>query len=415
MEIIKFLGESWEKTFWYELKSEVKNCTALKKLSIITKLSVWMRITVLFSAAIFKTGIIAYLEKNPLEDIIQDFKTSIRDSYPASDIYGDVSTWIKALTMLSAYIVPWILLLTVHIDPWHALGLCFLMGLATSGIGMNIMHDAAHGSFSENRWLNMLLKFTICLNGLNPINWWIQHNFFHHKLTNIEGADEDIQASSLLLLSEHAVAKPYHRYQFLYAWFLYALLTIGKFIAEPKLMASYKKMGLEGQLKFKARNEYIKMGLIKTVYIFSAIILPLLITPFSWWQVLIGLVTIHSVASITMTTIFQLAHVVKDAKQFKPDENGVIHTSWPIHEILTTANFKTNWLLSFLIGGLNYQIEHHLFPEINHRHYPAISIIVQRVCEKYNVPYNQKSSFSNALWSHIQRLIELPKIQLGTT
>ena len=92
----------------------------------------------------------------------------------------------------------------------------------------------------------------------------------------------------------------------------------------------------------------------------------------------------------------------------EPDENGNIATEWAIHQLLTTADFcKENKAISWFIGNLNYQVEHHLFPHICHVHYPYISEIVKKTAEQYNIPYHEYSDLSSAVVSHFRVLKKL--------
>ncbi len=109
-----------------------------------------------------------------------------------------------------------------------------------------------------------------------------------------------------------------------------------------------------------------------------------------------------------MSTVFQMAHVVNGVEQPLPNKNNIITNEWAVHQLRTTANFaKDNKLLNWYVGGLNFQIEHHLFPNICHIHYPKIAPIVEKTALDFGIAYNTKSTFLNALKSHIKRLKEL--------
>jgi len=136
--------------------------------------------------------------------------------------------------------------------------------------------------------------------------------------------------------------------------------------------------------------------------------IPLWLSLFSWWQVLLGFIVIHLTAGMIMSTIFQMAHVVEGAEQPLPDSDGVIHHDWLTHQLLSTSDFApNNRILGWYCGGLNYQIEHHLFPNICHIHYRKIAPIVRITAEKYGIKYNLKPTFRHAFISHVRRLKEL--------
>lgn len=321
---------------------------------------------------------------------------------------GPQMIW-KAIIMLSLYLAPFIVMLTVQMPNWMIFPLAFIMGVGMAGVGMSVMHDAAHGSFSNKGWLNDLAGGTIYLIGSNLLNWKIQHNLLHHTYTNLEGLDEDINTKAKVVrLSRHAPLRKIHRFQYLYVFLLYGLMTISKLFGDFGQLLKYNRKGLTVAQKAIPRREFIKMTTAKIIYMFVAIGLPMLVTDFPWWLILLGFLVVHATAGAIMSVIFQLAHVVEGADQPPLNKEGNIDNEWAVHELLTTANFsKNNRLLGWYIGGLNFQIEHHLFPHICHIHYKKISHIVEQTAKEFGLPYNQKVSFGDALMSHIRMLKEL--------
>jgi linoleoyl-CoA desaturase len=88
-----------------------------------------------------------------------------------------------------------------------------------------------------------------------------------------------------------------------------------------------------------------------------------------------------------------------------PNEKGEIENEWAIHQMQTTADFgHDNKLLTWYAGGLTHQIEHHVFPDICHIHYPKIAHIVKQTAEEFGVPYNYNTGYFSALRSHIKML-----------
>ncbi len=321
---------------------------------------------------------------------------------------GNTAMVIQTLVMLASYIGPFILILAVPMSPWIGLGLAILMGFGTAGIGMSVMHDAVHGSYSGREWINKLFGSTLYLLGSNVFNWKVQHNILHHTNTNIDGFDGDIDSKGPIRLSEFAPFRKIHRFQHIHAFFFYGLLTLSKLVQDFFQLAEYNRAGITRQLKRKPVWEYIKMVAIKAMYLFVFIGLPILFSSFTWWQVLLGFLVMHWTAGIILSTIFQMAHVVEGAEQLQPNEDGIIEADWAVHELRTTANFaRNNRFLNWYIGGLNFQIEHHLFPNICHIHYPKISPIVEKTAQEFGLPYNLKPSFRAALRSHYRRLREL--------
>ncbi len=323
-------------------------------------------------------------------------------------IKGNLFLVIQTITMLSAYIIPFVLIFAVPMAAWVAMILVIVMGIGMAGIGMCVMHDAIHGSYSDKKWVNKIFGGTMYLLGSNVFNWKIQHNYLHHAYTNIEGYDQDINSMGPLRLSQYGPFKKIHKYQYIHAFFFYGLLTLSKLINDFTQLLDYNKAGITRQYHINTGVEYTKMIIVKIMYLFVFIVLPILFTSFTWWQVLTGFFIMHWVAGCILSTVFQMAHVVEGAEQLLPDNKGVIESEWAVYELRSTSDFaRNNLFLNWYLGGLNFQIEHHLFPNISHIHYWKIAPIVERTAKEFGIRYNLKPTFINALHSHIRRLKEL--------
>ena len=321
---------------------------------------------------------------------------------------GNATMYFKTIAMVILYLVPFILILTIHPSSLLAFGLTILMGIGVAGTGMGVMHDAVHGSYSKKQWVNKLLGGTIYLLGSNTLNWKIQHNVLHHTYTNINEFDEDINSKGPIRLAEDSPLKAIHRFQYIHAFFFYGLMTLSKTINDFPQLAKYNKMGLTKGQNANPTGEYIKMILRKGLYLVVIIGLPLYFTDFNWWQIVFGFFVMHWVAGFILSVIFQLAHVVEGAEQPMPTYDGNIENEFAVHQLLTTSDFgRNNIFLTWFVGGLNFQVEHHLFPNICHVHYKNLSYIVEKTAKEYNLPYNLKPSFGAALSSHVKRLKEL--------
>jgi linoleoyl-CoA desaturase len=320
---------------------------------------------------------------------------------------GNLKMIFKSISMIAAYILPFVLMLTLPLSGWFIFPLSIAMGIGMAGIGMSVMHDAVHGSFSKKSWLNKMFGSTMYLIGGNIFNWRVQHNMLHHTYTNIEGFDEDIEPKGSLRLSQHTPLKKIHRFQHIYAFFLYCLMTLARMVNEFLQLKKYNRNGITKIQGSTPRKEMLRLTISKLGYLTVILGLPLLFSAFSWWLILLGFITMHLVAGVFMSTVFQMAHLVEIAEQPVP-ENGVINHEWAIHELQTTANFsRKSKLFAWLIGGLNFQIEHHLFPNICHVHYPAISPIVERTAKEFGLPYNENRTFLTAIGSHVRLLKSL--------
>jgi len=318
---------------------------------------------------------------------------------------GNSKMVVKSIVMLTMYFTPFMLMLTLSLSGWLIFPLSILMGIGMAGIGMSVMHDAAHGSFSKFSWINKLFSYTMYFIGGNSFNWKVQHNILHHTYTNIEGFDEDIEPKGSLRLSKESPLKKVHRFQHIYAFFLYCFMTLFRNFGEFFQLVKYNKAGITKQQGTTPAKEMSRLIIFKFLYLSVIIGLPMIFSGFSWWMILLGFLVMHAVAGLFMSTVFQMAHIVEEAEQPMTNEEGNIDNEWTIHELATTANFsrKSRWF-GWMIGGLNYQIEHHLFPNICHVHYKAISPIVERTAKEFGLPYNENRTFFNALGSHVRLL-----------
>ena len=276
--------------------------------------------------------------------------------------------------MLTLFFTPLIIINTGLITTtWLLFTLYITSGLGMAGIGMGVMHDAIHGSYSKNQKVNKLMGYTMNLIGANATVWKIQHNVLHHTYTNIEASDDDIHTPFFLRFSPHAKRYWVHKFQFLYVWFFYGLSTISWITAKDFVnMSRYKKMGLiKGSSKF--RWEIIKVAAWKLLYYTYALILPIILVPLAPWVVILAFLCMHFVTGVLISAVFQTAHVMPETDFPLPNKDGLIANNWTFHQLATTSNFSPkNKILSWLIGGLNYQVEHHLFPNICHIHYKKI-------------------------------------------
>lgn len=341
-----------------------------------------------------------------------DVKKKVKAYFKEKEIStkGDFRMVAKAIILILVYIAPFIILLTTPVNAAVAFLLVILMGMGEAGIGMSVMHDAAHGAFSDKNWVNNLFGSTMFLLGSNIFNWKVQHNILHHTYTNIYGYDQDIETKAVLRLCEHAPLKKIHRFQFIYAYFLYGLMTLSKLITDIGQLIGFNKLRITKEQGRDPNKEILKLVITKILYFSLIIGLPIWLTNFTWWQVLLGFTFLHLTAGMIMSTVFQMAHVVEGTKQPIPNKDGVINNEWAVHELLTTSDFaRNNLFLNWYIGGLNFQIEHHLFPNICHIHYRKIAPIVQQTAQEFGFDYNLKPTFFAAFISHARRLKALGK------
>jgi len=326
--------------------------------------------------------------------------------------HGNLEMYIKTICMFAIYLTPYVLILTgVITTTIPLLAGVLVMGLGLAGIGLSVMHDANHGAYSNKAWVNTLMGYSLNLVGANAFNWKIQHNVMHHSYTNVHEHDEDISPRGVLRLSPSTPWKAAHRYQFIYAWFLYGLMTIAWLgFKDFVRIIRYERSGMLAKQRTTAWKEWIILVATKLMYIGYIFVLPMLLTDLTWWQVLVGVLMMHYVAGFVLAIIFQPAHVVEGTEYPLPDDDNMLETNWAVHQLRTTTNFgnKSRWF-SWYVGGLNFQIEHHLFPNICHVHYKDISRIVRETAREFDLPYKTFNTFVGALQGHTRLLRELGK------
>jgi linoleoyl-CoA desaturase len=326
---------------------------------------------------------------------------------------GDYRIWIKVIVMPLLFLAPFALIMTNMFSDNLLIfyGLWVLMGIGMAGCGLGIMHDACHGAISKKRSVNNAIGLVLNVAGGYAFNWKIQHNVLHHSYTNIDGYDEDIAPSGVMRFSPHQPVKPFFRFQVFYAWFLYGLMTLTWITYKDFVqLVRYGKQGLVKAQGSTFGKELFKMSIHKAIYFTCTIALPIIFLDVAWWHVLLGWFSLHFVAGMILACIFQPAHVVPTSEFPLPDNDYKVNGDWTKHQLLTTANFAPkNRILSWYVGGLNYQIEHHLFPNMCHIHHREVSKIVKATAEEFGLPYNSNPTFVGALFNHAKMLHKLRK------
>jgi linoleoyl-CoA desaturase len=288
------------------------------------------------------------------------------------------------------------------------LGLCVVMGFAMAGVGFSIGHDAQHGAYSSNPRINTLLGWTFELLGANGYMWRLTHNLIHHTYTQVHGVDEDIEVSPLLRLSPGSKHRIGHRFQYLYAPLAYSLSLLNwAFVKDFDYFSRFRLGTYEGRQHRRSDVAGLVVG--KLFHYAFWLALPLYVLPLPWWQVVAGFVTVHLIGGFILGIVFQLAHVVEETSYPLPGvEDGKMENPWAEHQMRTTANFcRDNRFVCWYVGGLNFQIEHHLFPKTCSVHYRAISSIVRTVAREHDLPYHENVTFTGAIRSHWRMLRRL--------
>jgi linoleoyl-CoA desaturase len=319
---------------------------------------------------------------------------------------GNYNLFIKAVILMVSFLFLYIHLVFFTPAAFWAILESVLLGGIIAAIGFNVMHDGAHGSFSKYKFVNQLAAFSLNILGGNSFMWNVKHNVIHHAYTNIDGVDDDIDIQPWLRMSSTQKKYAMHKYQHLYFWVLYSLLYVF-WIFVLDYQKYFKKAVGNLPLKKMSLSDHLVFWGFKLFHLFLFVGLPIYMVGFTSW--LISFLVVTFVAGLVLSIVFQLAHTVEHTAFPQPHkETGRLEDEWAVHQIKTTANFATNnKVVSWLVGGLNFQIEHHLFPKISHVHYPAISKIIRRACEEYGLSYIEYPKVRHAVASHVAFLRQM--------
>jgi len=322
---------------------------------------------------------------------------------------GNFALLFKASLFSILYLAVYVHLVFFTPGVWIAIPECIFFGLLTAAIGFNVMHDGAHGSFSKYKFLNKAAGASLNFLGGSAIMWNMKHNIIHHTYTNIDGIDDDIEARPWLRFASTQKKMKMHKFQQYYFWFLYAMLHLIWIFMTDYQKYFRRKIGTV-PLRKMTFYEHFSFWAAKAIYAFMFVVLPIMLIGFGDW--IVGFLIITMVTGLAISIVFQLAHTVEQTEFPMPTEvSGKIESEWAIHQIHTTANFATkSKTISWLLGGLNFQIEHLLFLRISHVHYPEISKIIKKTCSEYGINYIEFPKMRQAILSHIHYLKRLGQL-----
>lgn len=344
-------------------------------------------------------------------EFIKELRQRVNRYFKENNIsrHGNTTMKVKSAFMIALYFTPLVIMLTGVVSSfWGTLAMWFLMGLGMAGIGLSIMHDANHGSYSKKKSVNRMMGYLVNFLGAWHVNWKIQHNVLHHSFTNVHGYDDDIDTFALRFSPTQKPSK-WYRFQAFYAPIFYANMTVYWLLMKDFVqIIQYNNDEL-----LESQNTNLKKGLAslifnKIMYVGLIIVAPMLLINLPWTSILLGFLIMHFTCGLLLALIFQTAHVIEETEFFESDEDGMLENEWAIHQLKTTANFaENNRPLSWFVGGLNFQVEHHLFPNICHVHYKKLSHIVRETAHEFNLPYNSHKTFIGAIASHFTFLHKL--------
>ena len=311
--------------------------------------------------------------------------------------------YAKTAIIVAWAVASWALLVFAASTWWQAAALMLSLGLALAGIGFNVTHDANHGCYSGRRRLNRAMRWSLDVMGASSYVWRIKHNVAHHTFTNISGADSDIEQLPLARLAPDQRRRWFHRYQHVYIWPLYGLFAVKWHTVGDVGLLVRGRVG-ETPLPWPRRRELVGLVLGKVAFLTWSIAIPLALHPA--WTVAVGFLATSFVLAATLAVVFQLAHCIEEAECSSVEARGAGgRTEWARHQVETTVDFAPrSRLLAWYLGGLNFQVEHHLFSRVCHIHYPALATVVSATCADHGVRYRSHPTAWSALASHARWL-----------
>ena len=318
----------------------------------------------------------------------------------ASRMRGTAAAHFKTATLFAWLVVSYALLVFVADGPWTAVPFAVSLGLAMAGIGFNVMHDGGHGSYSQSPRVNRLMARSLDLLGGSSYVWHRKHNLLHHTWPNVAGLDDDIDTGGLARMSVAQPRRGFHRFQWLYMWPLYGFLAVKWHFFDDFAFLAKCRVGSRRFPRPEGGDLAVFAG-GKVLFFTWAFAIPLLWHPL---PVVLGTYFVCVfVLGLTLSTVFQLAHCVPEAASGLAGER-----SWARRQVESSVDFAPgHGLITWYLGGLNYQIEHHLFPHIAHVHYPAIAPTVEAVCQEFGVRYSAYPTLRTALAAHVRFLRRL--------
>jgi len=314
--------------------------------------------------------------------------------------------YLKTAIIMSVFIASYLLLVFVATAWWVALPLAIILGLATAAIGLNIQHDGGHEAYSERPWVNKIMAKSLDFIGGSSYNWHWKHGVFHHTYCNITGHDTDIDLGAMGRLSPHQKHYPFHRLQHIYIWPLYGFLAVKWHWFDD--FFDYARGTLGGQKFPRPKGWDLFLFFAGKAFFFTiAMVIPLMFH--SVGTVILFYLIAAGVVGVVLAIVFQLAHCVEAADFPMPDENtSRMENAWAVHQVETTVDFgRRSKVMAWLLGGLNFQVEHHLLPKICHINFPALSNVVEQTCKDFGIRYNEHTTFAAGIASHYRWLKEM--------
>jgi linoleoyl-CoA desaturase len=325
--------------------------------------------------------------------------------------YADRTVAAKGILFAGIAIAAYGLILSGRFQPWGMLALANVFGVAALLLSVSVGHDAAHDTLFRNQKLNGLVLFgCFALLGADPYLWRMRHVKSHHAFPNVNGCDIDIDSNIFLRLSPNHRRRCYQRFQHLYAPLIFWLVDIHTvFIQDPHYLLKRSLANL-ANIRHPI-GVYLSFVLCKAVFLSIVFVIPAIILPIPWWQVLVGALLMSFVASCVFVYMLIGTHFAEETAFPEISPDGTIAHGWATHAMITALDWSPHSRLAlFIAGGTNCHAAHHLFPNISHAHYIPITEIVIRTAQEYGIRYNV-TTLPRMVVSHFRFLKRMAKAE----
>jgi linoleoyl-CoA desaturase len=317
---------------------------------------------------------------------------------------ADALLWVKVIFYAGIAEAAYVMTLWGGFDVAGTLVCAILFGIASILLAINVGHEAAHNALAPWPWANRVLHaYAFSVIGVDPYLWRLRHTRSHHVFPNVNECDIDIDSNAFVRLSPNHPRRLYQRYQHIYALFLY--LLVGAHAALVQDFDYLFKRDLANMRNIKhSPQQYALFFVRKAFYVSLVFVVPMMVLPFPWWQVLIGYFIMSAVGSLIFIAFLIGTHFADTTEFPQVSADGRLPHNFATHALVTSLDWHpTSRVAQWVAGGANAHVAHHLFPHVSHAHYVPLTRIIQDAAKEFGMPYRQ-STFIGMICAHFRFL-----------
>lgn len=321
--------------------------------------------------------------------------------------YADSGMYFKTILLLVIWMGSYALMLSNYFNSWGLVFLQIVFHYSMFVMTIGIAHDGSHHAYSRKKSVNKLMSYVFDMVGINTYLWELNHIKSHHMAPNIPLYDSAIDSFIFFRFHPKAPLRWYHQYQHYYIFLIYCCSTLFKLFILDFFSFRRKRIGVKGFERHPG-NELYYFLITRGIVICYTLVIPVMVIDAPLWQLLLGFSIGHFMSGLSLGIIFQTTHLTNRTKWPEPDSNGMLDQTFDQHILHTTADFAPgSKIVTWISGGLNHHVAHHLFPGICHTHLPVVTKMVQQASLKHGCNYHSYNSVISAVRSHLQALRSL--------